>query len=84
MERWIIPVVAIIGGLLIAAFTRYLKYKETTGQAAQGHINNLEGRIRTLEAELSASKAIEQRVRVLESIVTDSRYQLEQELKTLK
>ena len=84
MDRWLIPVVAIVGGLLIAAFTRYLKYKEITGQAAQGNIDQLAARVRTLEAELAAAKAIEQRVRVLESIVTDSRYQLEQELKTLK
>ena len=84
MERWIIPVVAIVGGLLIAAFTRYLRYMETTGRRAHGQIENLEARIRALETELSAAKAIEPRVRVLESIVTDSRYQLEQDLKALK
>lgn len=84
MERWIIPVVAIVGGLLIAAFARYLKYKETTGQIVHGNIDRLETRVRTLETELAATKAIEQRVRVLETIVTDARYQLDQEIKTLK
>ena len=37
-----------------------------------------------MDTELASGKAVAQRVRLLESIVTDSRYQLDQELKNLK
>ena len=84
MEGLIIPVVAIIGAFLVTAFTRYLKHKEHTGTALQAQVENLETRLRAMEAELTVSKAMEQRVRVLETIVTDSRYQLEQDLKKLQ
>ena len=74
-------VVAIIDAFLITAFTRYLKFKERTRTELQTQADDLTACMSAME---TSAKAVAPRVRVLESIVTDSRYQLDQELKNLK
>ena len=76
--------VAISDAFLITAFTRYLKFKERTRTDLQTQVDDLTACMSAMTTELASGKAVEQRVRVLESIVTDPRYQLDQELKNLK
>ena len=70
---------AISDAFLITAFTRYLKFKERTRTALQTQVDDLTACMSAME---TSGKAVAQRV--LESIVTDSRHQLDQDLKNLK
>lgn len=67
-----IPVIAIIGGLCVGAFSMWLKHREAMGSAAASDSE--------LVDELTALKA---RVAALEAIVTDSREQLKREIDSL-
>ena len=78
------PVVAIIDAFLITAFARYLKFNEHTRTELQTQVDDLTACMSAMETELASGKAVAPRVRVLESIVTDSCYQLDQESKNLK
>lgn len=66
---YIIPVVAIIGGLAMGAFGAWLKHKEKMAEAGSGND--------AWRAEIDALKA---RVAALETLATDSKEQLKREI----
>lgn len=69
---FIVPVVAIIGGLTIAALGIWTKHRERMRLAQQGDAS--------WQAELDALK---QRVAALETLATDTREQLKREIDSL-
>jgi hypothetical protein len=69
---YIIPVVAIVGGLMMGAFGAWLKHKEKMSETTAGDSN--------VNAEIEALK---QRVAALETLATDSKTQLRQQIDNL-
>ena len=66
---FIIPVVAIVGGISLAAFTNWIKHREKMSANA--------GNEATWRAEIDSLK---DRVAVLERLVTDRKEQLKREI----
>lgn len=69
---FIIPLIAIIGGLSVGAFSMWLKHREKMG-IAMAQDASLRDEIRSLKA----------RVATLETIVTDGKEQLKREIDSL-
>lgn len=69
---FIIPIVAIIGGLSVGAFSRWLKHQERMHETASQD--------QGVSEEIALLK---ERVAALETIATDSRERLRQEIESL-
>lgn len=76
MEFWTFLTVVILAGIGLEAYRVHVKGKKAQGGA---NLADIEARLAALEAD----GALEDRVRTLEAIVTDSRYQLDSEIKSL-
>ena len=76
MEFWTFLTVVILAGIGLEAYRVHVKGKKAQGGA---NLADIEARLAALEADGS----LEDRVRTLEAIVTDSRYQLESQIKGL-
>ena len=75
MEFWTFVTVVALAGIGLAAYRSYVDGKKASG----ADLADVEARLAALEGDGS----LEERVRTLEAIVTDSRYQLDSEIKTL-
>lgn len=69
---FVIPIVAIVGGLSVGAFSRWLKHRETMRSSITADAD--------WQAEIHALKA---RVAALETLATDTREQLRREIDSL-
>jgi len=67
-----IPIIAIVGGLSVGAFSRWLKHRETMRSTTTADAD--------WQAELDTLKA---RVAALETLATDTREQLRREIDSL-
>ena len=67
-----IPIVAIVGGLSIGAFSVWIKHREKMAKINAGNAN-----------QSSELEALKQRVEALETIVTDSKEQLKRKIDNL-
>lgn len=76
MDFWTFLTVVILAGIGLEAYRVHVKGKMAEGGA---NLADIEARLAALEAD----GALEDRVRTLEAIVTDSRYQLDSEIKSL-
>ena len=75
MEFWTFLTIVILAGIALEAYRVHVKGKRVKGV----DLSDIEARLAALEADGS----LEDRVRTLEAIVTDSRYQLDSEIKGL-
>ncbi|MCY3839551.1 MAG: hypothetical protein OXH09_13040 [Gammaproteobacteria bacterium] len=77
MGLWGFLAVAVIFGCLLEAYRVYAKSKSRTSKA---DVERLEARL----AGLESSGNLEERVRALEAIVTDPKFQLDREISKLE
>ena len=83
MESWaIIAVVAIVFTTLGNLYRITLKHRSEAGGQANVELAALKQRLDAIEAQLG-SRAVIDRLNALEAIVTDSRYELDREIKRL-
>ncbi len=75
MEFWTAVTVVVLAGLALEAYRVHVKGKKVKG----ADLSDMEARLAALEGDGS----LEERVRTLEAIVTDARYQLDSEIKGL-
>ena len=79
MGLWDFVALAVVGGMLLEGYKAYTKSKERSGNS---DLEEIEDRLDALEAKLG-DPDLEGRVQILETIVTDSKYQLEREIESL-
>ena len=75
MDFWTFLTIVILAGIGLEAYRVHVKGKKVKG----ADLSDVEARLAALERD----GALEDRVRTLEAIVTDSRYQLDSEIKGL-
>lgn len=76
MGFWSFVALAVVCGCLLEAYRTYVKSKTVR----KGDIATLEARVAALEGD----ESLEERVRTLEAIVTDPKYQLDRDINRLK
>ena len=76
MGIWTFFALCVVCGCALEAYRAYVKSKTVRG----GDVAKLEARVAALEA----GGNLEERVRTLEAIVTDPKFQLDHELKQLR
>ena len=77
MGFWSFAALAVVCGCLLGAYGMYAKSRS---RSARGELERLEARLASLES----SGDLEDRVRALEAIVTDPKFQLHREIDNLK
>ena len=77
MGLWDFVALAVVSGCLLEGYKAYTKSKHQSG-----NLNKIEDRLDALEAKVG-NEGLESRVRTLETIVTDSNYQLKKEIDSL-
>ena len=83
MESWaIIVVIAIVATTLGNMYRATLKHRSEAGGAHGDELASLRQRVDALEAQLG-SRGVIDRLNALVAIVTDSRYELDREIKRL-
>ena len=76
MGFWSLIALCVVCGCALEAYRSYVKSKTARGAG----LADLEARIAALEG----GENLEERVRILESIVTDPKFQLDREISSLK
>ena len=76
MGLWSFIAVCVVCGCVLQGYRAYLKSRKADG----GRVAQLEARIAALEE----GQNLEERVRTLEAIVTDPKFQLDDEIKQLR
>ena len=76
-QFWVFLLCVVVCGCLLEAFRIYAKLKSRTSKA---EVERLEARL----AGLESSGDLEERVRTLEAIVTDPKFQLDREISKLE
>lgn len=77
MGLWGFLAVTVVVGCLLEAYRTYAKTKSRTSKA---DVERLEARLAAIES----SGSLEERVRALEAIVTDPKFQLDREISKLE
>jgi len=77
---FLIPIVAIVGGILLSAYKANLKAKSQTAENSKKNVEEFNKQITQLQQELVEVK---ERTAVLEKIVTSQNYDLKNEINSL-
>lgn len=83
MEPWVIvAVVGIVAGSLGGMYRQYLRHRDTAAGKVDAELAQVKARLDALEDRVGGAAVVD-RLNALETIVTDSRFELEREFKRL-
>ncbi len=83
MESWaVIAIVAILASFIGDIYKRMLSYKNDVGGRVESELGAIRSRLEKLEATVEKTDIV-RRLNALEAIVTDSKFELNQQIKKL-